>query len=113
MASVSEVIDRVRSFGANITLDGNKLVIVNREKLPTGALDYIKAHGRLIADFLDKEGDFSERAAILEYDGGLTRSIAEYLTKLLLSNPPEGASPADWSWFVAEGAKIAERGLAA
>lgn len=113
MASISDLVDRVRSHGANVTLDGSKLVIVNRHKLPAVAMDFIRQHGKEIANFLDKEGEFSERAAILEYDGGLKRSVAEYLTKLLLSNPPEGANPSDWSWFVAEGAKIAERGLAA
>lgn len=94
-------------------LDGRKLEIVNPTKLPEGAAAYVRQHGKDIAAFLDREAEFEERAAILEYDGHLRRADAEYLTKLLMSNPPQGINPADWTYLVSEGAKIAERGLAA
>lgn len=106
MASVAELVARVRSHGANITLDAGKLRIVNGKKLPDGALDFIKKHSAEVAAFLDNEGEFDERAAIIEFDGGLTRPAAEYLTKLLMSHPPSGASGADWSWFVGQAAKV-------
>lgn len=113
MPSPSQIIERIRSHGANIMLDGTRLEIVNPSKLPPGASAFIREHGRGIAEFLAKEADFEERAAILEYDGHLNRPVAEYVAKLLLSNPPPGADWSDWSWFVAEGTKIIERGLAA
>ena len=111
MADPRAIIDRIRSFGANVMSDRGKLVVINREKLPAGALDFIREHGREIAEFLVREADFEERAAIMEHDGGLTRPIAEYLTKMLMANPPEGADRSDWSWFVGQGAEIVYRSL--
>lgn len=113
MANPREIMSRIRAHGANVLLDGSRLEIVNPSKLPEGASAFIRRHAKAIAAYLDREAQFEERAAIMEYDGGLRRADAEYLTKLLLSNPPAGANPADWTWFVGEGAKIAERGLAA
>jgi len=106
MANVADLVARIRSFGANVTLDGDKLLIVNREKLPGSALDFIRQHGKQVAAFLEHEGEVEERAAIIEHDGGLTRPAAEYLTKLLFSTPPAGVTPADWSWFVGKAATV-------
>lgn len=106
MASVAELVQRIRSHGANIIIDAGKLRIVNGKKLPDGALDYIKKHGADVAAFLDQEAGFDERAAIIEYDGGLTRAVAEYLTRLLMASPPSEANAADWSWFVGQAAKV-------
>lgn len=105
MADVTRIIERIRANGANVTIDGGRLRIVNGDKLPAGALEFIKAHSKEIADWLDREAEFEERAAIIQYDGGLTRAVAEYLTRLLMASPPDSADPADWSWFVAEAAK--------
>lgn len=105
MLSAAKIIERIRANGANVMCDRGKLVVVNRTKLPAEALDFIREHAREIATFLDREAETEERAAIIEYDGGLTRAVAEYLTKLLMSSPPEGSSPSDWSWFVGEAAK--------
>jgi len=113
MADAAKIIARVRAHGANILLDGRRLEIINPAKLPEGASAYIRENAKAIAVFLSEEAVFEERAAILQYDGGLRRADAEYLTKLMLANPPRGADAADWAWFVSEGAKIAERGLAA
>jgi len=103
--SAAKIIERIRANGANVMCDGGKLVIVNRTKLPDGAIDFIRAQARDIALFLEREAETEERAAIIEYDGGLTRAVAEYLTKLLMSSPPHGSNPSDWSWFVGEAAK--------
>ena len=105
MLSAAKIIERIRSNGANVTLDSGKLVIVNRAKLPAEGIDFIRSHAREIAAFLDQEAETEERAAIIEYDGGLTRAVAEYLTKLLMSAAPAGSNPSDWSWFVSEAAK--------
>lgn len=106
MADARSIVDRIRSLGANIISDRGKLIIVNREKLPQQAIEFVRRHGMEIAAFLDREAEFDERAAIIEYDGGLTRPIAEYLTRLLMSSAPEGAEQADWSWFVGRAAQI-------
>lgn len=105
------IIERTRSFGANLTVNSGRLEIVNPRKLPDGAVDIIKANARELVAYLEREADFEERAAIMEYDGGLTRPIAEYLTKMLMANPPEGADRSDWSWFVGQGAEIVYRSL--
>jgi hypothetical protein len=113
MPDPRQIVERIRSFGANIVLDGRKLEIVNPAKLPEGAAAYVRQHGKEIAAFLDREAEFNERAAFLEYDGGLTRATAEYITRMLMANPPEGIDPADWTYLVSKGAEVAERGLAA
>lgn len=109
MAEVQRILDRIRSFGANVVMDDEKLTVINREKLPASAMEYIKKNGRDIASFLKREADFTERAAIMEYDGGLNRPVAEYLTRLLMSSPPEGMEPSDWTWFVGQASQIIDR----
>lgn len=113
MPDAAKILDRVRSHGANVMLDGSHLEIINPRKLPEGAAAYIRQNAKAIAAFLDRESEFEERASIMEFDGGLTRSSAEYITKILLASPPDGANLADWQWFVMQSAKIAEEGLAA
>ena len=100
MPDVAKILGRIRSHGANVLLDGRKLQIVNRAKLPAGALDYIKAHGREIADFLDREAEVEERAAVIEFDGGVPRKWAEQFADLLINQKPAGVDELDWSWFI-------------
>lgn len=109
MADARAIIERVRSFGANVLSDQGKIVIVNKEKLPAGAIDYIRQNAREIAEQIDREAVFDERAAIIQYDGGLNRPVAEYLTRLIMSSPPDGADRSDWSWFVGQAAVILDR----
>lgn len=111
MADAAKILARVRELGANVTIDGGKLVIINREKLPTAAMDVIRTHGKDIAAFLSNEAEFEEHAAIMEFDGGLTRSGAEYITRILMRTPPAGTERIDWQWFVNEAAKVVERDL--
>ncbi|GAC1572973.1 MAG: hypothetical protein NVS3B5_02190 [Sphingomicrobium sp.] len=108
MPDPAAILNRIRTFGANVMSDNGNLIIVNREKLPKVAIDFIKQNGREIASFLDREAEFEERAAIIQYDGGLNRSVAEYLTRLLMASPPEG-SESDWTWFVGQAALIIDR----
>lgn len=110
MADVSKIIERVRSLGANIMIDGGKLIIVNREKLPAGAMEFIRQHGKEIANFLDQEGEFEERAAIIEFDGRTPREWAEQFAAILISKRPKGISDLDWSWFINRAGKIIDEG---
>lgn len=109
MADPAKILERVRAYGANIYLDGAKLRIVNRAKLPDGAMDHISQHTRAIAAWLNDEGDFEERAGIMEHDGGLTRPEAEYLARLLQAHPPVGTDPGTWAWFVEQATEIMDR----
>jgi len=106
MAKVEDLIARIRSHGANVAFEGGRLRIVNGEKLPAGALEYIKANGRAIADFLDRECEFEERAAIIEFDGGAPREWAEKFATFCIQHRPDGVDDMDWSWFISQCGKI-------
>jgi hypothetical protein len=107
--AAADTLSRVRALGANIMLDGEKLRIINRAKLPPAAIAMIRDHARDIAALIEAEAEFEERAAILEYDGGLPRPQAEDLARILVANPPEGVEPADWTWFCGKAAEIIDR----
>jgi hypothetical protein len=109
MADTAKLVERIRASGANIILDAGKLRVVNSKKLPLGALDFIKKYGKELADFLEKEGDFEERSAIIEHDGGVPRVSADDLARLLLASPPKDVNLADWTWFVSKAAEIIDR----
>lgn len=102
MTDVADLLDRVRSFGANIVLDGNTLRIVNRQKLPPAAVGYIAKHGKAVAEYLrsDENIEFEERAAIIEFDGCVPREWAEQFARYLTKTRPAGISDLDWSWFL-------------
>lgn len=100
MADVSDLMARVRAHGANLMLDGGRLKLINGKKLPAGALDYIKQNGKLIADWLDREAQFEERAAIIEFDGGAPREWAEQFAQYLFKTRPEGVNELDWTLFL-------------
>ncbi|PWJ73848.1 hypothetical protein C7441_12532 [Pseudaminobacter salicylatoxidans] len=106
MADVKKIIERIRAHGSNVAVDAGRLIVVNREKLPEGAFEYIRQHGRQIAQFIESEGNFEERAAVIEFDGGIDRPQAEDLTSILLASTPDDCNPADWTWFVSKAAAI-------
>lgn len=106
MADVTKLIERIRVNGANVAFESGRLRIVNAAKLPEGALDFIKAHGRAIADFLDREAEFEERAAIIEFDGRAPREWAEQFARVLMQQRPAHVSDVDWSWFITRAGQI-------
>ncbi|WP_031201285.1 hypothetical protein [Mesorhizobium sp. LSJC265A00] len=99
---MADLVDRVRSFGANIVLDDNALRVVNGQKLPSAARSYIAKHGKAIADYLgsDENIEFEERAAIIDFDGRAPREWAEQFARYLSATKPSGVSEMDWSWFL-------------
>lgn len=105
----AKLIERIRANGANVYYDKGRIEVVNPSRLPEGAADIIRQNSRALADHLSDEADAAERAAIMEIDGGLTRQAAEYMTKLLMSDP--SGKPEEWSWFVNEAAKKIEAKL--
>ncbi|AZO47089.1 MAG: hypothetical protein E5V66_00280 [Mesorhizobium sp.] len=102
MTDVADLIDRIRSFGANIVLDGNSLRIVNRQKLPPAAGAYVAKHGKAIAKYLrsDENIEFEERAAIIEFEGGAPREWAEQFARYLTKTKPAATDVMEWSWFL-------------
>src|SRR5690554_2274877 len=81
MADPRAIVERIRALGANVYIDGDRLRIANRSKLPAKAIDVIRDNAAEIAEWLEDEAAYEERAAIIEHDGGLTRAVAEYITK--------------------------------
>jgi hypothetical protein len=111
MTRPGKIVEQIRTLGANILIDGSRLTIINRDKVPANMLVVIRENGREIALFLESEAAFDERCAIIQYDGCLNRSISEYLTKMLMSNPPDGTNHSDWSWFVGQAAQMIEKSI--
>ena len=111
MADAAEIMKRIRAHGANVMIDGGKLIVANKGKLPSAALDFIRQNGKAIATFIEHEGNFDERAAIIEYDGGMTRQDAERLSRLLFANCPDGTAAADWTWFVYKAMQIMDSAI--
>lgn len=100
MADVEKLIGRIRANGANVAFEGGRLRIVNGDKLPHDAIDYIKAHGRQIADWLEREHDFEERAAMVEYGAGVPRDIAERFARECVDLARTSLSELDRSWLL-------------
>lgn len=109
MVDPDKILARIRDHGANVMLDGSKLVIVNRNKLPAGALDFIKANAKAVADALDHEAGFEERAAIIDHDGAVPQPLADQLARLLTASRPRDVDLADWNWFMGKAALIVDR----
>lgn len=108
MPNPDKIVGRIRANGANVIVDGGKLQIVNGSKLPDGARGFIKANARAIADFLEREHEVEERAAIMEHEGGIPRARAEDFARFLHSSRPGDVDVADWNWFVAKAAEAVE-----
>lgn len=106
MVDPGKILDRIRSHGANVMLDGDKLVIVNPAKLPDGARDFIRQHAKEIAAYLSDEAEFEERAAIVEHDGGAPREMAEAFAQQLADMAKRTGWPEpDRAWFIGVCAK--------
>lgn len=106
MSDAAKIIERIRAHRANVILDGGRLHIINRERLPAEAFEYIKRHGKEIAACLDREAEFEERAAIVEFDGGAPREWAEKFAEYCIQHRPDNVSELDWSWFLTQCGKI-------
>lgn len=100
MANPSAIMARVRSYGANLVIDNGKLKLVQGKKLPPAALEHIKQHATAIAAWLEAEGAFEERAAIIEFDGGTPREWAEAFAQFLTRTRPANVDEIEWSWFI-------------
>lgn len=100
------IINRIRATGANVEIDGGKLHIVNGRRVPDDLRAELRRNGRAVAEWLDREGEFDERAAIIEFDGHTPRDWAEQFASILIQHRPRGVSDLDWSWFITRSAQI-------
>ncbi len=112
MPDPAKIMARVRALGANVMIDGGKLKIVNGKKLPGDALAFIKSHAGEIAAFLDREGEFEERAAIIEFDGGAPREMAEQFARVCIEASKGRWPEPDRAWFIGRCAQIIDEAVA-
>lgn len=106
MADASKIIERIRANGANVEIEAGKLRIINRAKLPAGAFEFIRDNAKAIGDFLEKEFEIEERAAIIEFSGGAPRTMAEQFARICCAEKPSNWSAEDHAWFISRCAKI-------
>jgi hypothetical protein len=81
-----KALDAARAAGIELRVDGIDLVLSAADDLPAGVIDMLRRHKRSIVALLqpgqpwktpDWQAYFEERAAIAEFDGGLSRPEAE------------------------------------
>jgi hypothetical protein len=115
LADARKIIDRVRSFGANVVVDDKGLRIINGGKLPPEARNYLVQHKREIVALLTDDSfvEREERAAIIEFDGHTPREWAEQFADILIARRPAGVSDMDWSWFLTRCGQIIDEAPAA
>jgi len=83
--TVSAVLKAAAAAGVSVTIDGDELVLRADSEPDAAVVALIREHKPQIAHLLrqagwsetDWQALFDERAAILEYDGGFSRSEAE------------------------------------
>lgn len=62
-----------------------------------------------VADAEDRNATFEERAAIVEYDGGVPREWAEGFARLDLAMPPSGFDQERWRQLIDDGGRFIDR----
>lgn len=80
------IVARLLDAGADVTRQGDRLILRAGEKpVPAEVVALVRRHKRLLLDLLFEDpmapetDEREERAAIIEYDGGLPREWAERL----------------------------------
>ena len=80
---------QLRSAGFRLDAADNKLFVVPASKLSEVHRANVHAHVGELLQLIDAEyarEAFEERAGIMEFDGGMTRSDAEAATRILIAN---------------------------
>jgi hypothetical protein len=88
-----------------VKLDGDKLLMKSEGKAPEDLIAALRAHRDEIKAWLEAEESreaIDERAAIIEYDGGVPRSLAEALARLDPARPPADVPAHRWIRFITD-----------
>lgn len=78
---MTPILDRIRAHGGDAYRDEWRLKL-KRGRLPDASVEWIRrpaSRDRLMMEIWPEFEEWSERAAIMEYDGGLPRDEAEAL----------------------------------
>ena len=101
--AVPQALNRLRRSGFALSVEGGKLIVAPGSRLTDADRTFLRAHKPALvalledppaspAPVIDWEA-FEERAAIMEYDGGLTREEAERKALAALGLTASPASP--------------------
>lgn len=72
--AASKVIEAIRTHGLSISADNGNLHVWPKDRITPEMRATIRSMKTALLDFID---DYEERAAIMEYDGGMSRTEAE------------------------------------
>lgn len=71
------ILDRIRAHGGEVIRD-KWTISLRKGRLSVEALEWVKAHkADLMREVWPEHEDWEERAAIMEFDGGMSRADAE------------------------------------
>jgi hypothetical protein len=106
MMAAAELLAECSRFGLTVQRQGDKIALEAAAPPPPELLDRLRAaKPALLALLSDKaagpdEGDFAERAAIVEFNGGIPRAWAEGFARLDCAAPPADVPPGRWRQFI-------------
>jgi len=91
LSTVAQVIEAARALGVQMCVQNGRLDLTAPAEPPADLLQELVMHKAEIIAFLrqpkstwdepDRQADYDERAAIMEFDGGLNRAEAEKLAR--------------------------------
>ena len=71
------IIDRIRANGADVIRDGHRFTL-RKGRLSPDAIEWLRSRWRdVCAEVWPEFEEWDERAAIMEFDGGMSREDAE------------------------------------
>ena len=118
--SAAEALKAARAAGVELVIDGDDLVLEAAVPPPPAVIDLLSSHKASIVVLLRRAEDgwsaeggqvlFDERAAIIEYDGGITRTWAEALALLDPARPPCDTPPKRWLQFIDDCGRFLDNG---
>jgi len=120
--SAAEVLRVARAAGVHVQIDGDDLVLEAAVPPPPAVIDLLSGHKASIVALLrpaedgwsaeDRQVLFDERAAIIEFDGGASRTWADALARLDPACPPSDVPPKRWLRFIDDCGRFLDDGWA-
>jgi hypothetical protein len=118
--SAAEALMAARAAGIQLWIDGDDLVLEAAGPPPSAVIDLLSSHKAAIMTLLspaedgwlakDRQALFDERAAIIEFDGGASRTWAEALARLNPASSPGEVSARRWVQFIDDCGRFLDNG---
>ena len=120
--SAAEVLRVARAAGVHVQIDGDDLSLEASAPPSPAVIDLLSSHKASIVALLrpaeddwsaeDRQVLFDERAAIIEFDGGASRTWAEALARLDPARPPCDTPAKRWLQFIDDCGRFIDDGWA-